>query len=47
MSDVAATIEYGDQLVCAVSVENVHGVQFHPEKSHRFGMRVLSSFVEL
>jgi len=30
-----------------VAKENVVGVQFHPEKSHRFGMKLLENFVEL
>jgi imidazole glycerol-phosphate synthase subunit HisH len=41
---VKATIEYGEPLCCAVSVGNIHGVQFHPEKSHKFGMRLLKDF---
>lgn len=42
--DTAATIRYGEELACAVRSGNVHGAQFHPEKSHRFGMRVLQAF---
>lgn len=42
--DVAAVIIYGDELCCSVSRDNIHGVQFHPEKSHRFGMRLLKRF---
>ena len=42
--DVAAVIDYGTELCCALSVGNVSGVQFHPEKSHRFGMRLLKAF---
>lgn len=44
-SDTVATIRYGSELACAVRSGNVHGAQFHPEKSHRFGMRVLKAFV--
>lgn len=44
--DVVATIDYSDGLTCAVRCRNVHGAQFHPEKSHRFGMRVLKAFAE-
>jgi imidazole glycerol-phosphate synthase subunit HisH len=45
--DVTATIDYDSALCVAVSHGNVHGAQFHPEKSHRFGMRLLSTFAEL
>jgi len=45
--DIAATVDYGSKLTVAVSHGNIHGVQFHPEKSHRFGMRFLRSFAEL
>lgn len=45
--DVAATIDYGTRLCCAVEHRNVMGVQFHPEKSHRFGMRLLQTFARL
>jgi imidazole glycerol-phosphate synthase subunit HisH len=37
---------YGDSFVSAVRQDNVIGVQFHPEKSHRFGMKLLRRFVE-
>jgi len=46
-ADIAATIDYGGPVTVAVSRGNVHGVQFHPEKSHRFGMRLLKAFAEL
>lgn len=42
--DVAATIDYGGLLCCGVQHHNVHGVQFHPEKSHRHGMALLERF---
>ncbi len=43
--DVAAACTYGQEFCCAVSRGNVHGVQFHPEKSHRYGLRLLKNFV--
>jgi glutamine amidotransferase len=43
----AATVDYGRRLCVAVSKGNVHGVQFHPEKSHRYGMRLLQTFADL
>ena len=45
--DATAVIDYGVELCCAVSAEHIHGVQFHPEKSHRFGMRLLRAFAQL
>ena len=44
--NISAVVDYGGELCCAVSAGNIHGVQFHPEKSHRFGMSLLKSFVE-
>ena len=44
--DVIATSTHGDEFVCAYGRENIMGVQFHPEKSHKFGMRLLENFVE-
>lgn len=38
---------YGVDFDSAIGCDNVHGVQFHPEKSHRFGMRILKNFAEL
>ncbi len=43
--DVAATTEYGYEFVSAVERGNITGAQFHPEKSHRFGMKVYTNFV--
>ena len=38
---------YGIDFDSAISSENIFGVQFHPEKSHRFGMQILKNFAEL
>jgi glutamine amidotransferase len=45
--DGIATTAYGIEFACAVNAENIFGVQFHPEKSHRSGTRVLQNFAEL
>lgn len=46
-ADRAATAIYGAPFACAVRRGNVWGVQFHPEKSHHFGARLLKNFAEL
>lgn len=46
-SVVAATCEYGTRVVAAVHQENIHGVQFHPEKSQRDGLQILKNFISL
>jgi glutamine amidotransferase len=45
--NVAAESRYGIDFSCAVTRGNIHGVQFHPEKSHHFGARLLKNFAEL
>lgn len=45
--DVAATVEYGRELTCAVACGNVFGMQFHPEKSHANGVAIFRNFAEL
>jgi glutamine amidotransferase len=45
--DVAALSHYGGDFASAVHRENVHGVQFHPEKSHHFGAQLLRNFAEI
>ncbi len=42
--DILATAEYGIEYTCAFSKENLFGVQFHPEKSHKYGMKLLTNF---
>jgi glutamine amidotransferase len=44
--DVSAMASYGLDFHAAVSRGNIHGVQFHPEKSHHWGERLLTNFVE-
>lgn len=46
-ADVAGATWHGIDVTAAVERGNIFGVQFHPEKSHRFGMRVLKTFAEM
>lgn len=45
--DVLAIAQHGYDFPAAFGHGNIFGVQFHPEKSHRFGMALLKKFVEL
>jgi imidazole glycerol-phosphate synthase subunit HisH len=45
-ADIVATCEYGLDLVASVARQNVAGMQFHPEKSQDFGLKLLSNFVD-
>ncbi len=38
---------YGLDFEAAIGRDNIYGVQFHPEKSHRFGMQILRNFAAL
>lgn len=46
-SDILTVTNYGFPFVSSFEKENIIGVQFHPEKSHRFGMQILKNFIEL
>jgi len=43
-STVNATSEYGFKFDAVVNHENIYGVQFHPEKSHEYGEKILKNF---
>lgn len=45
--DALATCHYGHEFTCAVRRGNIFGTQFHPEKSHRYGMLLLKNFAAL
>ena len=46
-ADIIGVSVHGDDFVSAVAHENVLGVQFHPEKSHRHGKALLTNFIEM
>ena len=39
--------KYGVVFDSAIQRDNIYGVQFHPEKSHRFGMQILKNFASI
>jgi glutamine amidotransferase len=45
--DSIAVAEYGICFTCAVNHNNIYGVQFHPEKSHHFGIQLLKNFSDI
>ena len=44
LKNVIATTMYGEEFTCAIRQDNIVGTQFHPEKSHRYGMDLLRNF---
>ena len=44
---VLAKASYIDEFDCIVNVDNIYGIQCHPEKSHHFGINLLKNFGEL
>ncbi len=47
LSDVIATADHGITFCAAINRGNIWGAQFHPEKSHKFGMLLCKNFAEL
>jgi glutamine amidotransferase len=43
---IQATSDYPEPFVCAVARDNLFAVQFHPEKSHAAGLKLLQNFVK-
>jgi len=44
--DILTTTNYGYDFVSSFEKNNIIGCQFHPEKSHKFGMKLFKNFVE-
>jgi imidazole glycerol-phosphate synthase subunit HisH len=46
-TDVLTTTHYGMDFHSIIQHNNIFGAQFHPEKSHKFGMRILENFARI
>lgn len=45
--DIVAITQYGLQFTSIVSRDNVHGIQFHPEKSQKRGLQLIKNYLEM
>lgn len=43
-SCITSTATYGYEFIASIKYSNIQGVQFHPEKSHKFGMKLYENF---
>ena len=44
---ISATTDYSSNIVCSIEKENIFGTQFHPEKSDKFGLKIIDNFINL
>jgi glutamine amidotransferase len=45
--DVLTTTHYGYEFVSALEKNNIYAMQFHPEKSHKYGLKIISNFLKI
>jgi glutamine amidotransferase len=45
--DIMFTSIYGDEFISGLHKSNIYAVQFHPEKSHKYGLKMLENFIKI
>lgn len=45
IGDILTLTEYGKKFCSSFQKKNIYGVQFHPEKSHKFGIKLFHNFI--
>jgi glutamine amidotransferase len=45
LENIVATTNYGSELTAIIEKNNIMGVQFHPEKSQKIGIKIISNFL--
>ena len=45
--NIMCTTNYGFEFISGILKDNIMGVQFHPEKSHKYGMQLMTNFINL
>ena len=46
-SNIIGVTDYGFHFTSAIKKNNIFGVQFHPEKSHHYGVQLLKNYSEI
>jgi len=46
-ANVTSETEYGVNFISSIRKDNIYGVQFHPEKSHSWGLKLFNNFIKI
>ena len=44
---ISATTDYSSKVICSVEKDNIFGSQFHPEKSDKYGLKIIENFMRI